>query len=322
MTNNLNETDGPTFVDAATVRRLTPMPELIAALDEAFRSDIALPPRQVYGLPGGNTLLVMPAWQIGRDTGVKVVTIHPSARPAVKGTYLLIDGQNGGVRAILDGTMLTLRRTGAVSALVSDKLARRDADTLLMIGTGALAPHLIEAHASVRPLKKVMIWGRDPAKAQLLADGLRHSGLPVSAVSDLDQAVGCADIISAATLSTSPLIKGMLVKPGTHLDLVGAYRPDMAEADAVSFRKAFVCVDSRGGALTEAGDIIQAIDAGMITADDIAVDLNELCLANDPLRTDEAMITVFKSVGLSIEDLVAAQLVYAEHQRSTAGRHA
>lgn len=306
--------DHPDFIDADTVRRLTPMPALIAALHAAFAARTELPPRQVLGLPDDGSLLIMPAWQQGGDIGVKVVTILPQARPAVKGTYLLMDGKAGGLKAILDGTMLTLRRTAAVSALVADKLARRDARTLLMIGTGALAPHLVEGHAAVRELDRVLIWGRDAARAASLADSLSRAGIAAIATDDLDGAVQRADIVSAATLATAPLIKGRLLKPGSHLDLVGAYLPEMSEADPACFEGAMVCVDSRAAARVEAGDILQAVEAGSFALDDIAADLNELCRGTVAGRPDDRRTTIFKSVGLSIEDLVAAELVYGSLQ--------
>jgi ornithine cyclodeaminase len=302
--------DSVRFVDAATVRRLTAMPRLIAALDEAFAE---LPeeeaiPRQAHSLSNGVSMLVMPAHR-GPLAGVKVVTVNPQKRPAVTGTYLLIDGLSGDLRAIIDASMLTPRRTAAASALACDYLARPDASTLLMVGTGTLSHHLVEAHATVRSLQQVMVWGRDAGKADQVAAELRAQGYPAASVLDLDAATGQADIISVATLSTSALIRGSALRPGTHVDLVGAFTPHMCEADPECFARARVFVDTREGALTEAGDLLGAIESGAFSTAGIAGDLAELCSGHVKGRRDKDMITLFKSVGASIEDLVAAELI-------------
>ncbi|WP_411339390.1 ornithine cyclodeaminase family protein [Sphingopyxis sp. J-6] len=301
------------YIDAATIRGATPMRPLIAALREAFAQagHDAGPERQAFGLQDDVSLLVMPALGVGA-AGVKIVTVNPEARPAVTGIFLLIDGTDGRPLALLDATMLTPRRTAAASALASGLLARKDARTLLMVGTGTLSHHLVEAHSAVRDLDKVLIWGRSADRAAAVADELRASGFPASSISNLDRAVGEADIISVATLSTAPLIKGDLLKPGTHVDLVGAFKPTMCEADPQCFARAQVFVDTREGALTEAGDLLQAIDRGYFRADAIAADLAELCAGNGNWRTGDSTITLFKSVGAAIEDLAAARFIARE----------
>lgn len=288
------------------------MPALIEALRHAFGSTIVSPKRQSYGLPNSATLLLMPAWRTNGDAGIKVVTVHPDASPSVRATYLLISGQDGSVRAIFDGAMLTSRRTAAASALAASFLARPDARTLLMLGTGEMAPHLIEGHCSVRPIERVLIWSRTPHKAQRLADEICATGVETAAVTDHFSALPVADIISVATLSTAPLVLGHLVKQGAHIDLVGAFRPDMCEADPQCFARARVFVDTREGALQEAGDLLQAIRAGALQPGDIEGDLADLCARLHPGRgEDSKAITLFKSVGASIEDLAAAELFTA-----------
>src|SRR5581483_5326376 len=172
----------PPYITADTIRRLTPMSALVAALREAFAREEAVPPRQQYQLPRSSTLLLMPAWRSGGDAGVKIVTVYPHASPSVQATYVLISGEDGRPKAVMDGAMLTARRTAAASALAADMLAPPNAATLLMLGTGTLAPHLIEAHCSIRPIQRVLIWGRDPRKAQALAGQLGAPGIEVSAV--------------------------------------------------------------------------------------------------------------------------------------------
>ena len=300
----------PPFIDAAAVHRYTPMKPLIEALYNAFVDDYHSPGRQGYDLPDNATLLLMPAWRRGAYCGVKILTVQPDARPTIQSTYLFLEARTGLLKAVMDGTMLTPRRTAATSALACQHLARQDASTLLMIGTGALAPHLIEGHAAVRPIRQVMIWGRDPIKAQQIADDLRGGDVDVQAVADLDLAISKADIISAATSSHRPLIRGSLLRPGTHVDLVGAFRRDMVEADPVAIGRSRVFVDAYDAAMEEAGDLLQAVAAGQIRWDDICGDLGTLCSARVEGRTSDDDITLFKSVGVSMEDLVAAELIF------------
>ena len=224
---------------------------LIDRLDQLFRSGCEMPPRHHHTIaspagPGSAdaTLLLMPAWTrapSGR-LGVKVVTVFPDngrrSLPSIYGQYLLLDGETGASLALLDGTMLTKRRTACASGLASRYLSRIDSARLLMIGTGALAPHLIRVHAKVRPIREVAIWGRRPEEAQRLAHQL-SSSLPttvgrtvtVRAVADRQQAVRAADIVSCATLSRAPLVEGAWLREGQHIDLVGAYTPEMRESD-------------------------------------------------------------------------------------------
>lgn len=281
-----------------------------------FRSGCELPTRHHHTVtvPGGSdgTLLLMPAWQTGRNLGIKVVTIFPDngarSLPSVLGSYMLLDGTTGQPLAMLDGPMLTLRRTAAASALAAGYLARPDSRRLLMVGTGALAPHLVEAHASVRPIQEVVIWGRNPEKALALAGRLDRPDLRVTAATDLAQAARDADIVSCATLAREPLIQGDWLRAGTHLDLVGGFTPQMREADDAAVRRSRVFVDTRAGALKEAGDILRPMEAGILRAEDLGGDLFDLARDARPGRRSPEEITFFKSVGTALEDLAAAQL--------------
>lgn len=292
-------------------------PALIGALREAFRQGgEAMPVRQAYDVGFGGAaahLLTMPAWQRGKSLGVKLVTVFPQNATrglgAVSSLYVLFDGETGVPRAMIDGEALTNRRTAAASALASTYLSRPDSSTLLMVGTGHLAHHLPEAHAAVRPIDKVLVWGRKGERAEALVQKLIANGLAATAVSDLDAAVAQADIISCATTSTEALVKGRLLRPGTHVDLVGAFTPQMRECDDDTVRRANVFVDTRAGALKEAGDILQPIAAGAITPDAIRGDLTDLASSAVVGRSDNSEITLFKSVGAAIEDLTAASLL-------------
>ena len=295
---------------------------LMDALRDAFGRDTVVPLRHHHTLATGGreaTLLLMPAWSVPDPApafvGVKVVTVYPDnpARdlPSVMGTYLLLDGASGTPVASIDGPALTARRTAAASALAADYLARPDAHRLLMVGTGRLAACLIEAHAAARPIRQTVIWGRNRDKAEQLARRLDAPANRVTATDDLAAAVGEADIVSCATTSSDPVVRGDWLNEGVHVDLVGGFRPDMREADDEVIRRGRIFVDTRAGALAEAGDITQPLDAGVLAADDIAGDLFDLCQARVNGRQTAGEITVFKSVGSALEDLAAAELLVA-----------
>ena len=309
-------------ISAANLARTFTFPLLIEALKQSFRSEIEVPVRHHHPIerPGepGAMLLLMPAWTAAatRDgfLGVKVVTVYPgnAARglPSVSGTYLLMRGESGEPLAVIDGQALTLWRTAAASALAATFLARKDARRLVMVGAGALAPYLIEAHASVRPIAEVLVWNRNQARAEEAAAKLSGRAYSVQATADLEAAVRGADSVSCATLSSEPLIKGAWLAPGAHLDLVGAFTPRMRESDDTAVRRATIFLDTRAGALKEAGDIVQPLAAGIIKESDIAGDLFDLCRGRIEGRKSSKQITLFKSVGTAIEDLAAATLAY------------
>jgi alanine dehydrogenase len=254
----------------------------------------------------------MPAWQVGHHIGVKLITAFPDNADAglatFMGAYLLLDGRTGKPLAVLDGPALTLRRTAAASALAAGYLARADCERLLIVGTGALVAHLVEAHAAVRPIRNVLIWGRNFAKAKRAAQRLDRRTLKVAATDDLAAAVRGAHVISCATAATEPVIKGAWLPLGVHLDLVGGFTPAMREADDDVIRRGRVFVDTREAALREAGDIVQPLRDAVIGEDDIAGDLFELTRGARGGRRFHDQITVFKSVGTALEDLAAAQL--------------
>jgi ornithine cyclodeaminase len=268
------------------------------------------------------TLLLMPAWTdfTARDApsggyiGIKIATVAPGnnalGKPAVMATYLLLDGETGEPVAMIDGQRLTLWRTACASGLASSYLARKDAESLLVVGAGALAPFLAQAHAAVRPIRSIKVWNRSPHGAERVAAQLRELGFDAGTVADLDAAQVEADIISCATLSTVPLVKGRLLRQGTHVDLVGAFSPTMRESDDALMRRARIFADTRTGATKEGGDIVQPLQAGVIAESDIVADLYDLARGRDPGRNDDDEITVFKSVGAALEDLAAGIAVY------------
>ncbi len=292
-------------------------PHFVEALRQAFRSGtIVTPPAEIHtiAVPGGSngSLILLPAWQLGRHIGVKLTTVFPGNaaqhKPARMGVYLLCDGTTGEMLAQFDGPALTARRTAAASALAATYLARPDSERLLMIGTGALASHLIEAHASVRPIHNVAIWGRDRDKAARLAHRLDRRTLKVAPAADLEKAVRGAHVICCATTSQTPILKGEWLPPGVHIDLVGGRTPQMREADDETMRKSRIFVDARDIAETQAGDLVEPLASGVITSFDIAGDLFELSRGSRAGRRFTNQITLFKSVGHSLEDLAGAQV--------------
>ncbi|MYE56584.1 MAG: ornithine cyclodeaminase family protein [Acidimicrobiaceae bacterium] len=303
-------------LDADAVRAATPWPELIAAIAGALVEDaVTAPERHVHpvGLPGGGTgaFLLMPAWADTEMIGVKAVTYFPSNAgtdvPTVNAAYLAFDGGTGQVLAVLDGDELTARRTTAISALAADRLARPDAQHLLVVGTGALAPNMARAHASVRPLARIEVWGRRPEAAASVAQTLRAEGLPAEASDNLDASVGRADIVSCVTGATEPLVRGGLLSEGAHLDLVGSFQPDMRESDDEAAVRAAIFVDTLAGAVMS-GDLAQPLADGIITEASIAADLQALATGHHPGRTSADEITLFKSAGFAAADLAAARL--------------
>jgi len=303
--------------DAAQVRDALPSPALVAALRGAFRGNATTPTRHHHRIPVPGSpeamLLLMPSWMEGRYVGVKIVSVFPGnaahGLDSVQGSYLLLSGETGEPLANIDGRMLTLRRTSCASALAADYLARPDSSRLLMIGTGALAPHLIEAHAAVRPIREVAIWGRDPAKAARIADSFALPGISLRAATDLETEIRAADIVSCATLSKTPLVRGDWLRAGQHVDLVGSYAREMREADDATIARARVYVDTPA-AILESGDIAEPIANGTLSESQIAGTLFDLARGTATGRGGSGEITLFKSTGTAIEDLAAAILVY------------
>lgn len=302
---------------AAEVEAGLDYPRLIATLAEAFRRDgEAMPVRQSFDVgtveaPGH--LLTMPAWERGQALGVKLVSVFPRNTElglgAVSSLYVLLDGKTGQPRALVDGEALTNRRTAAASALASRYLSRTDSRTLLLVGTGHIAAHLPEAHRAERPIEKVLVWGRNQQRSMALAGNLARKGFEAKPVADLPAAVAEADIISCATTSREPLVFGRDLKPGTHLDLVGAFTPQMRESDDEAVIRARVFVDTYAGTLAEAGDLLQPAATGVWSTDKVCADLHELASGAKGGRLTADDITLFKSVGAAVEDLAAASML-------------
>ncbi len=321
-------------LNAEQVRDALPWPSLIEALADVFtRDDVCSPVRHHHfiDVPGepGATLLLMPAWIEGEYLGVKQVNVFPGNNkrnlPGLSSHYLLSCGRTGQPLGMFEGNELTARRTAAASALASRFLSREDASSLLMVGAGRMGRRLIPAHMSVRPITRVQVWDRNEAASVALVEELKALDIHAEVCPDdsLQQAAGEVDIISCATLATTPVILGDWLQPGVHLDLVGSFTPSMRETDNRAMQRCEVFVDTRAGALSETGDLIIPIREGALQAEKIIAELSELCRGQHAGRSslaspNEAM-TIFKSVGDSREDLAAAILAHGNQRQ--AGSH-
>jgi len=304
--------------DAAATARALPFARLIPALRARFVAGCTVPPRHVHDIADGDggtmTSLLMPAWSDGAQDaryGVKIINIAPGNRarglPGLHASYLLHDAATGVPLALLDGNVLTARRTAAASALAASWLARTDAQHLLVVGAGRVAAMLPLAYRELRALRRVSLWARRGAAAEALAAELRTQGLPAEAVHDLPSALAAADIVSCATLATAPVVHGALLRPGSHLDLIGSFTPQMREADDDCFIGASVFIDTEE-ALAKSGDLLGPIASGALRAAQVRGTLASLCNGSSAGRRSAGERTVFKSVGTALEDLAAAML--------------
>lgn len=305
-------------ISSERVEALLDFPALIETLREGFRQGAVMPPRTRHDIDGsdGTSLFVMPAWQAGVGRVVKLMSAVPSnaARGLRTSSEVLsvFDPVTGELRAVIESTSLTNMRTAAASALAASYLARTDAATLALLATGPLSPYMAWAHALVRPYARIVVWGRALARADATAAAIRRRLGPeveIVATDDPQEAVRGADVVCTATRATEPVLRGRWLKPGTHVDLVGGYKQDMRESDDDVVAGAAIFVDRYEAALRDPGDIVQPLEAGVISRSQILADLAELACGLHPGRTDADSTTVFKSVGCGLEDLYAARLV-------------
>lgn len=305
------------FVDNETIATRLTHKALIDALEAMFKSAYTMPVRHhhFYENKKGqeNTLILMPCWN-SEYIGIKQVVVAPDNHtkhlPAIHAIYTLLDAVTGRPLAQMDATELTARRTACASALAASYLVRKDVKTLLIVGGGKVAEHLLDAHRCVRNYERVWVWMRNKEKGKQFVEEQKKKGVPIMLVADLEEAVRNADVISTATLSQVPLIKGEWVQAGTHLDLIGAHTPKSREVDDDAIRKSSIFVDSRAGALHETGEMAIPIAQGVLDPQAVKADIVELCKGEHLGRGSESEITLFKSAGLAIEDFAAALLVY------------
>jgi ornithine cyclodeaminase len=303
--------------DADQVNARLPYPDLVEALRQAHATG-GMPDIDVRVLSDrgndANKFVSLIAWASGDIIAVKLVGIFPGnttlepPQPSVQGLVALLDARTGAPVATCDGAALTFRKTAADSALGVDILAREDADTLVVVGAGGLAPHVIEAHTSVRPsIRRVLVWNRNLDRAEALASRMAHVPATVSAIRSLDEALPEADIVSCVTMSTQPLVRGALLRPGAHVDLIGAYLPEMREADDETARRAGkIFVDTFSNA-DGSGDVLGPLASGTLCRSDLVADLFDLCTGRHPGRESAEQITLYKNVGGGHLDMFTAR---------------
>lgn len=305
-------------LDAQAMEQNLDFPQLIVAIREAFRQEVQVPLRHTHPV-GTGTSLIMPAWD-EKFYGVKIINVFPEnskkGLPGLHGTYVLFDATTGVPLATVDADVLTAWRTAAASALGASYLARKDAHDLLIVGSGRVSSLIAQAMAAVRDIRRVRVWSRTRENAEALARQLRTQGFEASSIGSIEEGYD-ADIISCATLSTEPLIRGERLRPGTHVDLIGSFRPDMRETDGTCLARSTVFVDT-DEAPAKAGDILAAVNEGHFSLDRIAASLTDLAMERHPGRKSDEEITLFKSVGNAREDLAGAVLVY--RKATEAGR--
>lgn len=311
------------IIDADTVQASLSYPALIDALQEAFAKGFTQPPRQVFLLDDQpdnfDAFALLPAWT-DEIIAVKAFTYFPSNTPPDALLYskvMIFQRSNGVPLALVDGTTVTFWRTGGVSGLATRLLSREDSSTMLMVGTGNLSSYIIRANASVRPLKKIMVWGNPDgmppvADAQRVVDHMSKElpGVEFTVVTDLEAACGQADIIACATSSPEILIRGAWIKEGTHLDFIGNHHADKRECDTEVITRGKVYADSYVNAFKEAGEILVPIEEGVFSKEGVIAEMSEMCSGKATLRTNDKEITVFKAIGQAVTDLVAASLAY------------
>lgn len=300
--------------DAAAVHAALPWPYLIDALAEAHRGAMPVSDVVVQDDPAGsgNRFITLPGWVPGGPVAVKMVGVFPGnetlspPQPNVQGLVAMFDGSTGAPLLIADGAAMTARKTAGDSALGASLLAREDAEVLLIVGAGALAPHFAAAHMAARPsIRRVLIWNRTAPKAEAVTAALRRDGVDAQAVADIDAAVAQADVIACVTMSDRTLVKGALLKPGTHLDLVGAYMTSLRETDDTALLRGRIFVDTRRG-MESTGDLGQALASGLIAPDAVAGDHFDLARGRVQGRRSADEITVFKNVGGAHLDVFTA----------------
>lgn len=309
------------YINAEAVKENLNWESVITSLREMFAEGCETPLRHHHSMevPGQSdgTMLIMPAWAPGKYSGIKVLNIYPDNAdkgiPGIHGVFLLMDGQTGEPSVLMDAGELTARRTSAASALASTYLSRKDSSRLLIMGSGRQAKNLGLAHSTVRPIEEIQVWAHQPEMAEETAQHYRDHGFNAKTIDVLEEGVRWADIICGATMSESPLILGEWVSPGTHIDLIGGYTPVMRETDDDIIQKSSVYVDTREGALAEAGDLLIPINNGNFSEDQVLAELSELSRGEHKGRVDDEEITLFKSVGTSLEDLAAAITCYKNH---------
>ena len=303
------------YFDTKAIQTALPYQLLVEALAQGLQQFAQTPARSFFSPnQDASCVMIMPAWRPHQMMGVKLVSVWPEnnakGESAVSAVYVVISCLDGRPLAVLDGTELTLRRTAAAAALAAKRLARENSETLAVLGTGSLSVPLVQAHTDTMRFKNVLVWGRQFHKTQRVVKQLKELGIEVRAMGGLEETLALSDVVAVATTATEPFLKADWVKPGTHISLVGAFTPQMAEAEPVLMARSQLFADCRASVLEKGGEVFQAIKQGLVLDSDIIADLAELTAQSDRnWRHDGQAITVFKSVGFALLDLIAAEVV-------------
>ena len=308
---------GPPFLDADAIRGAVSIGDLIDAVDLAYRDVVAgrdrSPLRAHVPLDDGDLLLMPGVRAGGTGASVKLVTVMPGnaarGRPTVQAIVVWFDAATGEPLALLDGSTVTAMRTGAASGVATRLLAREDASSLVVIGAGAQAEWQVRAVLAVRPIERVTVCTRSAGSREAFAARMREaSGIDVTPEADVEAALRTADVVCCATTSSEPVFDAGWLRPGTHVNGIGAFRLGMVELPPELFAAAaLVAVDARVAALAEAGDVVAAIERGLLAESDL-VEIGTVERSWAASR-DPRALTAFKSVGLAIQDVVAAELI-------------
>ena len=318
------------IIRAAEIHDLLPMGECIEVMDRAMRAFSAgavnTPSRIIAALGNDSGYFILMPGEMEQPPvyGAKIVGLHPgnptAGRPTVQGFVALFDRATGAPVALVEGAAITAVRTAAASALATRELARKKASSHGISGAGVQAASHLDSVCSARDIKKVLVWARDREKARQFAQKhAQRTGVMVSAVDDPAEAAAC-DIISLVTNSSEPVLRGEWLRSGAHLNLVGAHEPHHREVDSNTVARSGIYVDSRQGALSEAGDILVPISEGKITERDIIGEIGDVLLGAAPGRIDEQQITLYKSLGIVAQDLFAAAHVLSNARKTGTGQ--
>lgn len=329
---------GVLVLSQGDVRRLLPMAECVDLMEQTLaalgRGEAVQPVRSITPMPGGGGLLGLMPGYLGSARlegseregilGLKAISVFPGNHgtpfDSHQGVVLLFEPVNGCLRAIVDATSITAIRTAAVSAAATRALARPDADEVAILGSGVQAAAHLEAMRAVRPIRRVRVWSRSPENARRFAEASRDVGrLEADPAATAEQAVRTASIVCAVTSAREPVLRGAWLSPGAHVNAVGACVPAARELDTEAVRRARVFVDHRAAAMVEAGDLLIPIAEGAITPEHVQAEIGDVFAGTHPGRRDGEEITLFKSLGLAVEDLAAAARVFARAAASGAG---
>ena len=310
------------IISAEEVHEALKYPDFVNILKEAYAGSYTMPPRKVFLLEESShdAFALLPSWN-ENVIGVKSFTYFPHNEDPYKSLYskiLLFDRKHGEPLALVDGTSVTFFRTAGVSALSSQFLSREDSETLLLLGTGNLARFLIRAHASVRPLQKILLWGRTKANAEAVVTDMQKELPDIEFVvaDDIQTTCGQADIVVAATGSPDILVQGDWIKEGTHTDFIGNHHANKRECDTALVVKSKVYLDTYVNCFNEAGEVLVPIEEGVFKKEDVKGELAELCMAKVKGRESDSEITLFKSVGSALSDLVGANHAFQSLSKS------